>query len=148
MKTCAFIIISSVTLLLCFQKGTFIIRKVLRIRVSHNHLEEDSGGKQMAFIFIGGGGGGTSSWQKLFCVDSGLSYEMTQSEQGAFHGAEARIILSLFSVNLLRLENFHFSSSLKANQSVWQLACRSVLSCSGGVRENMETLATSCVQSL
>lgn len=28
---------------------------MLRIRVSHNHLEEDAGGKQMAFIFIGGG---------------------------------------------------------------------------------------------
>lgn len=43
MKTCAFIIISSVTILLCFQKGVFIIQKGARVRVSYNHPQEDIG---------------------------------------------------------------------------------------------------------
>lgn len=43
MKTCAFIIISSVAILLCFQKGIFIIQKGHRIRINYNNLQENTG---------------------------------------------------------------------------------------------------------
>lgn len=54
MKTCAFIIISSVTTSLCLHKGILTLQKVPQIMASHTSLPESAGlsVKQTAALFI------------------------------------------------------------------------------------------------
>lgn len=129
MKTCAFIIIPSVAILLCFQKVYLSYKKGLELGSVIITLKKILGlcVRQMAFLFIGEKRSSLDE-NKLFCVDSGLCYEMTQSEQGAFHGDTIRITHSSLSMNALSPENFHFCISfLKTHFSLWPFICHSVL---------------------
>lgn len=60
--------------------------------------------KQMAFLFTGEKRSSLDE-NELFCVDSGLCYEMAQSEQGAFRRGTPRITHSSLSMNALSPEN-------------------------------------------
>lgn len=139
---CFYNYIFSINIIVFSGRCLYHTQKGPKIRVSYNNPQANTG-------IICEADGIPFQWGKKrssldeneLSVDSGLCYEMTQSEQGAFHRGTPRITHSSLSMNSLSSEKIPLSILLlKTHRSLWRLhlPCRS-LSCfsvEGGTRRH------------